>query len=177
MNKYKTRKLLIKENFQIKFIISFILLLFIEIILTTFCVYQLSYKALEESAFRSHIAIANTAQIIGPVILKVNMCAVILSFFFAGIIILLAYSRLKKLLGRLLTGIDNLTRNNTSFRIQTQGRKNSKNLFKEFNQAAVYLDKQQQDLRRTLTEISAETDLENINKLHAKLYSILKTKD
>ncbi len=177
MNTYKNRKLLIKGNFQIKFILGFIFLLFIEIILTTLCVYQLASQALEESAFKSHIAITNTAQIIGPVILKVNICAVILSSLIAGIMILFVYFQLKKLLGRLITGINNLTQNNTSFRIPTRGNKNNEILYKEFNQAAAYLDKQQQDLRKILTEIFAETKLENIAKLHDKLYSILKTKD
>ncbi len=172
MNTHKKRKLLIKENFQIKFITSFIFLLFIEIIVTTLCVYQLSYQALEKSAFKSHIAIANTAQIIGPVILKVNLCAIILISFIAGIIIIFAYSRLKELLGRIITGIDNLTRNNTAFRIQTRGRKNEE-ISREFNQAAAYLDNQQHDLRQILNALLVETEIRNIAELHKKLYAII----
>lgn len=176
MDKPKRKPFFVKGNFQIVFITGFILLLFLEVISAGFFIYKLSAEAIEVATFSSHINIDRSAQIIKPIIIKVNIYVMLMSVLLAGLATAIAYLRLHALFGKIMSGLENIRDNNTSFRIKPRGDKQACELIKEFNGAASYLDKQTTNLRMALDSLIAEKELSHVVKLHNKLYSIIATK-
>jgi len=177
MEKQKRRKFFIKGNFQINFILGFILLLFIEVMFAAMIIYKLSYSATEEAMFKSHLMIEKSSQIIEPIILKVNLCVILASILLAGIGTMIGYFRYRSLFSEIIRGLKNLKDNNSTFRINLGGGKNTRELIREFNHAASYLDKHQADLKIMLDSLSGENELKNIEKLHIQLCSIIAEKN
>lgn len=175
MNNVKRKPFFISGNFQIGFITGFILLLFIEVALAALYIYRLSEKAFEATAFKSHITIDTGAQIIGPIILKINIYVILISILLSALGTIITYVGRHALFNKLLEGLENLKRNNLSFRINPCGRKNTRELIKEFNQAASYLDKRKEDIHLTVDLLLEEKEIKHIEKLHNKLYSIIIT--
>jgi hypothetical protein len=173
MYTHKRQQFFVKGNFQIAFITGFIMLLFIEVIGAGVCIYRLSYEAIEASTYRSHISLESASQIIGPVILKVNMYVIFTSIILAGLAAAITCFKLHGLFDKIIEGLKNLKYNNTAFRIAESGRKNTRELIKEFNQAASCLDTRMTNVRRLLDLIATEKNLSNLEKLHNKLYSVL----
>ncbi len=173
MSKFKRKKFFLKDNFQLAFITGFILLLLFEVMLAGFFIYKLSAKALEEAAFSSHINIISSEQLIKPVVLKVNIYTMLTIVLIAGLAVAIANLRLHALFSKIIKGLENLKDNNTSFCIEPRGRKQTRELIKEFNQAASYLDKRLAGLRHVIDPLIEEKELKHIVKLHNKLYSII----
>jgi len=144
--------------------------------LAAFFIYRLSFGAIEKATFKSHITIDTGAQIVAPIILKVNIFVILISLILASLTVIIAYFRLRVLFGKIIEGLENLKRNNMSWRINLYGRKNTRALIKEFNQAASCLDKRLLDLRKTLDALLEEKELAHIAKLHNQLYSIVADK-
>lgn len=176
MKEQRRRKFFIKGNFQINFILGFILLLFTEVLLTAVIIYQSSYSATEKAMYKSHLVIEKSSQIIGPIILKVNLWVILASIVFAGIAAIISYSRYCAFFEEIIRGLKNLKDNNTSFRIKSGGGMNTRELIKDFNHAAAYLDKRQAGLKIILDALSMERELKNIEKLHIQLCSIIAEK-
>jgi len=174
MYKQKRKTFFIKGNFQIVFILGFILLLFIEVSLAGIFIYKSSAYALEKVAYSSHISIDKTAQIIKPIVIKVNASVILISIILAACIMALAGISLHSLFNRIIEGLKNLKNNNTSFRISQCGGKDTRELIKEFNQAAIALDKKKNDLNLLINSILAEKDLKTITNLHQKIYLMVK---
>lgn len=177
MNKFKRKSFFLKGNFQIAFIIGFILLLLLEVMLAGFFIYRLSEETLEKAAFSSHITIDRSAQLIKPVILKVNIYTMLMIVLIAGLAVTITNLRLHALFSKIIKGLENLKDNNTSFQIKPHGRKQARELIKEFNQAASYLDKRLAGLRHVIDSLLGEKELGHIAKLHDKLYSIIAGKN
>jgi hypothetical protein len=177
MNKNRRKPFFIKRNFRLTFIIGFIALLFIEVILTGVFIYKLSAAAVEKEAFRSHISINKSSQITGPIVLKVNVFSVIISIILAGIIVTVSYYRNRNLFDKIIEELENLRDNNLSFRIDAAGGKKARELINEFNAAASYFEQRGNNLQAVLDKLIAEKELENIEKLHNKLSSILTEND
>jgi len=177
MNRHKRKPFFIKENFQTTAIICFVLLLFIEVMAAGLFIYRLSEGAIENAEYSSHITISSGSQLIKPIILKVNACAILISVLLACLAAAIMYLRLRALFGKIINGLENLRDNNTSFRINQHGIKNTRELIKEFNQAASSLDKRLADSRDTLDSLIKERGLRHISKLHSRLYSIVAGKD
>lgn len=173
MHTHKRQQFFVKGNFQISFITGFISLLFIEVLGAGLCIYRLSYAAIEETTYKSHISIESAAQIIGPIILKVNTYVILISIILAGLAAAIVCFRLHGLFDKIITGLKHLKNNNTSFRISAGGSKNTRELIKEFNQAASCLDARLGNARQLLDLMAAEKNLYNLEKLHNKLYFIL----
>ncbi len=176
MEKYKRKGFFVKGNFQINFILGFILLLFIEVMLAATIIYKLSYGATEDAMFKSHLLIEKSSQIVGPIILKVNLCVIVISVVLAGILTLISYFRHRVLFDEIIRGLENLKSNHTAFRINLGSGKKAQELVKEFNQAAAYLDKHLADLRADLDELLVEKEFKNIKQLHNRLFSLLAEK-
>lgn len=177
MNKLKRKRFFIKGNFQIAFIIGFILILLLEVTLAGLFIYRLSQEALEKAAFSSHITIDRSAQLIKPIILKVNIYTMLAIVLIAGLAVMIANLRLHALFSKIIKGLENLRDNNTSFHIKPHGRKQARELIKEFDQAASYLDKRLAGLRHVTDSLLEEKELTHIAKLHDKLYSIIAGKN
>lgn len=177
MNKQKRKLFIIKSNFQIAFIIGFILLLFIEAMTAGLFIYRLSADAIEDAVFSSHITINRSTQIIRPIVLKVNTYFILISIFLAGLVIVIAYLRFHALFASIIEGLENLRGNNTAFRIKLRGIKNTRELIKEFNQAASSMDNYMALLRGTIDSLLQKKELKDIERLHNKLYSLITDKD
>jgi len=177
MNKYKRKPFFIKGNFQIAVIAGFVLLLFIEVMAAGLFIYKLSANAVEDAEYSSHITINSGSQLIKPIILKVNAYAILISVLLAGLAAAIMYFRLRALFAKIIKGLENLRDNNTPFRINRYGIKNTRELITEFNHAAAYLDKRRATVRDTLDALIKEKELKTISRLHATLYSILADKD
>jgi hypothetical protein len=177
INRNKRKLFFIKRNFQIDFIISFVALLFMEVSISGIFIYRLSAAAVENAAFRSHITINRSAQIIGPIILKVNACGIIVSILLAGLAMAITYRRNRDLFNKITAGLDNLRDNNPSFRIEPYGGKKTKSFINEFNAAASYFEQRLNNLRFILDSAIREKELINIEKLHARLSSIIAEKE
>jgi len=173
MNKHKRKPFFIKGNFQIAVIASFTLLLFIEVITAGLFIYKLSANAVEDAEYSSHITINSGSQLIKPIILKVNTYAILISILLAGLVAAIMYFRLRALFANIINGLENLRDNNTSFRINQYGIKNTRELIEEFNQAASSLDKRRGELQVALDSLIKETDTGHISKLHNRLYSLI----
>lgn len=156
---------------------GFIALLFIEVIVTDLFIYRLSSAAIEKEAVRSHIIINRSAQIIGPVILKVNIAAIIISIILAGLIAAIINQRNRNLFNKLIEGLENLKDNNLSFRIDARGGKKTVDLINDFNNTAAYFEQRRNNLRVVLDELIAEKKLDNIEKFHKRLFSIITETD
>ena len=176
MNKYKRKSFFIKKNFQVSFIICFIGILLLEVTTASFIIYKLSGELIENAAFSSHLIIDTSGEIITPVIIKVNTYVVIISIILACTIAAIMFQRRRFLFSQIIAGIQNIKNNNTSFRVKPFGRKNSRMLIKEFNSAADHLDKRMFDLRQTLNSLLEAKELDQITKLHNKLYDIISGK-
>lgn len=177
MNKQKRKLFIIKSNFQIAFIVGFILLLFIEVMAASLFIYRLSAETIEDAVFSSHITIDRSTQIIRPIVLKVNTCFILISIFLSGLVIVIVYLRFHALFSSIIEGLENLRGNNTSFRIKLRGRKNTRELIKEFNQAASSIDSRITLLRGTIDSLLQKKELKDIERLHNKLYSLIADKD
>lgn len=173
----KRKPFFIKRNFQITFIIGFVALLFIEVMLSGLFIYRLSAAAVEKAAFRSHITINRSAQIIGPIILKVNACGIIVSILLAGLAVAITYRRSRDLFNKIIEGLNNLRDNNLSFRIDERGSRKTAAFINEFNEAATYFEQRMNNLRFILEAAIAEKELKNIEKLHNRLSSLIAEKD
>lgn len=172
MNKSKRKPFFLKNNFQIAFIVGFVLLLLVEVASAGFLIYKLSEGAIENEAFSSHININTTAQLIKPIIFKVNIYTMLTSILLAGLVIAITYLRLHFLFRKIITGLERLG-DNAPFYIKPRGRKQARELIKEFDQAASYLEKRMNALHSVLDSLLVERELGHIVKLHAKLYSII----
>lgn len=177
MDKQKRKPFFVKGNFQIAFIIGFIMLLFIEITAAGLFIYRLSERAIEDTAFSSHLTIDRSAQIIRPIVIKANIYIMLISIFLACVVVAITYLKLHALFGKLIKGLENLKNNTGSFRINLRGGKNTREIIKEFNQAASYLDKHLGDLRLVLDSLLVEKELRHIAEFHDRLYSIIAGKD
>ncbi len=177
MNKNRRKPFFIKRNFQIYFIIGFIALLFIEAILTGLFIYRLSNAAVEKEASRPRISINKSSQLIGPIILKVNISGIIISIILAGLSVTVSYYRNRNLFNKIIEGLENLRDNNLSFRIDARGGKKTVELINEFNEAAYYFEQRGNNLRAVLDALIAEKELKNIEKLHNRLSSIITETD
>ncbi len=176
MSKQKRKAFLIKGNFQITFILGFILFLFIEVVTAGFVIYILSEKALEDVAFSSHVSFNRSLEIISPIVLKVNIWVTVGSIFLACALTLITYLNLHSLFSKIIKGLESLKNNHTSFRIGLRGNKDTRELIKDFNHAAGYLNKNMQDLRTTLDSLLEEKELDRITKLQNRLSSIISNK-
>lgn len=172
-NRNKRKLFFIKRNFQLNFILVFTALLFMEVLLSGLFIYRLSASAIEKEAFRSHIAINSGAQVIGPIILKVNACGIVVSILLAALAVTITYRRNRDLFNKLTEGLDNLRDNNPSFRIDPRGSKKTAALINDFNEAASTFEQRLNNLRFILDAAIAEKELKNIEKLHARLYAIV----
>lgn len=173
MNTIKRKRFFIRGNFQIAFIAGFVLLLFMETLSASFFIYILSSRAIEETAFKSHIAINSLAEIVAPIIIKVNICAILISIFLSCVAASIVYFRLIVLFDKILEGLENLRNKAASFRLDVRGGKNAREFIMEFNHMTSYLDKRQAGLLDVLNSIIEEKELKNISKLHKKLDSII----
>ncbi len=167
--KPKRNKFFIKGNFQLSFIIIFISLLFTQILITGLFFLKLTGAAIEEAAFKSHIAIHTSAQIIRPIIIKVNAAAVLTSIFIASIALIIIYIKRHILFTKIITGLEHLKKSDTSFRITLYGGKNTRGLIKKFNQTSDALDQRKNNLLKTLNYLIIEEDLNRIEELHRKI--------
>lgn len=177
MAKQKRRLFLLKENFQIIFITSFVLLLFVEVMAAGLCIYKLTNKSIEQAAFKSHLAVNSGAQIIAPIILKVNIYGILISILMAVLIAAMTFYRIRVLSAKLVKGLQSLADNTTTLLIQPYGGENTRQLIREFNHAASFLDKRQADLRSLLDSLLIEKELKQIDKLHQKLFTLLAEKN
>lgn len=177
MNKLKRKPFFIKRNFHIAFVIGFILLLLLEVMLAGALIYKLSAEAIENAAFSSHININRSAQLIKPIILKVNIYVMLMSVLLAGLAIAITYFRLHFLFSKIIRGLENFRNNNTPFHIKPSGGKQTRELIKEFNHASSCLDNRLSDLRLTLDSLLVEKDLKQTVKLQNRLYSIISHKN
>ena len=173
MSNQKRKPFLIKGNFQLTFILGFTLFLLIEVIAAGFAIYILAEKTLEDLAFSSHINFNKSLEIISPIVIKVNIWMILCSIFVACAITAITCINLHSLFSKIIQGLENLKNNHTSSRINPRGNKDTRELIKEFNHTAAYLDKNMQDLRTTLDSLLEEKELERIIELQNKLYSII----
>lgn len=176
MNKSKRRPFFIKDNFQLSFIAGFIALLFIEIMLADFFIYELSRKAVEDAAFSSHLSLERSAQILGPIILKVNICFIAVTFLLAVLTSAAAYYRLHIVFAGIVEGFNKLKKNNTSVRLKLRGTKPARELIGEFNKAAESLDKRAENLTLIMNSLDKEKELNRLTKLHNELCAIIAEK-
>lgn len=173
MSHQKRKLFLIKGNFQLAFILGFILFLLIEVIAASSAIYLLSQKALEHAAFSSHLGFNRSLEIISPIVIKVNVWVVLGSIFLACALMLITYINLHSLFSKIVQGLESLKNNHTSLRLNLRAGKNSQALIKEFNHAAEYFDRRLLDLRAALDSLLKEKELEKIIKLQNKLSSII----
>lgn len=73
---YKRRNYFIKKGLQSRFIFGFTLKVVLGFLASWLFVYYTVDKRLSEALYRSHIAIGSTGEIIGDILLKVNLFAV-----------------------------------------------------------------------------------------------------
>lgn len=73
---YKRRNYFIKKGLQSKFIFGFTLKVVLGFLASWLFVYYTVDKRLSEALYRSHITIGSTGEIIGDILLKVNLFAV-----------------------------------------------------------------------------------------------------
>jgi len=173
MNKQKRKKFFIKGNFQITIILGFTLFLFIEVLAAGWFIYKLSFTAIENASFKSHLTIDKGAQIIAPVILRINISVITITVLFSSLAAVIFYFRTRALFRKIIFGLENFKRNNMAFRLAPRGGKKTRELIKEFNQAASQLDKKHTELINVLDALLKENKLSQISKLHNKLYLII----
>ena len=73
---YRRRNYFIKKGFQARFILRFILVIFLGIMVSSGIVYFLTSKKIEEAYYRSHIKIASTGEIVYPILFTANIITV-----------------------------------------------------------------------------------------------------
>lgn len=166
---YRRKPFFVKGNFQIALVLGLGGLLFLEVMGAGWWIYRLAAQAIEEAAFRSHLTLQTSAQVIRPVVVRVNLALVGIGILLAGLAVAAAHARLHALFTRMLEGLENLRRNNTSFRLRGMGGKDSRELIQEFNRAASALDKRLGELRLVCDLLLAEKDLKAIQKHHERL--------
>ena len=155
------------------FNIALTLLLLLEVLTVSLFIYKLSAKAIEGAAFSSHLNIERSTEIIKPIIIKVNIYFMFSSLLLASLWLAATYLKLHRLFARIITGIEEIKSNHTSFRLDLNGGKPARRLISEFNQAASFLDKRRMNLISLLDALLAEKDLEKIKQLHRRLYLII----
>jgi len=177
MEKYKRKLFFLRENFQIHFICSFILFVFVEVIFAAWYIYRLAYLRIEEYAALSHMPVDSAAEVLGPVILKVNACVIVISIIIGFGAAFLSYKRLQELFGRIILGLNELKDNKTRVRLSASGGRNSRELIEEFNQAASCLAARTILIKKLTGELIHEKNIDQIEKIHNDLYSLLAQKD
>lgn len=173
MNNMKRKPFFIRKNFEIAFVVVFISLLLCEISGAVFFIYRLSWQALEDNVFRSHLNIQTAAQIVEPVIIKVNIYVVSITVFLGALALSIILIKRRRLFLKIISGLDNLKDNNASFRLRIYGGKKTRVLLKEFNQAAAFIDRRQRDMDSTFRLLTTEMDLKRLASLHKRLYHII----
>lgn len=177
MKKQKRRPFFIKGNFQIAFIGVFILLLLSETAAAGLLIYRLSAEAIESAVFSSHLAINQSAQIIKPIILKVNGWVALISILLACVAVTAVFFKLHTLFSRIIAKLKGLRDNKEFLPLPARGGKNTRKLIAEFNQAGSALDQRLREIHFLLDSLTVAEELSSIHKLHGKLHALIAGKE
>jgi methyl-accepting chemotaxis protein len=135
----KRRNYFIKKEFQGKFILKFILLIFLGIMVSSGIVYYLTVKNLEEAYYRSHIKIASTGEIVYPILLTANIITIGMIIIITIIITLLISHKIAGPLYRIEKSIREIANGNLSFQIYLRTKDELATLAGIFNNMIVKL--------------------------------------
>ncbi|MFZ3064697.1 MAG: HAMP domain-containing protein [Nitrospirota bacterium] len=137
--KYRRRNYFIKKGFQARFILRFILVIFLGIIVSSGIVYYLTSKKIEEAYYRSHIKIASTGEIVYPILFTANTITVGIIIVITIIITLLISHKIAGPLYRIEKSIHEIGEGNLSFKIYLRAKDELITLAEIFNNMMVTL--------------------------------------
>ncbi len=135
----RRRHYFIKKEFQGKFILKFILLIFLGIMVSSGIVYYLTVKNLEEAYYRSHIKIASTGEIVYPILLTANIITIGMIIIITIIVTLLISHKIAGPLYRIEKSIREIANGNLSFQIYLRAKDELITLAGIFNNMIVKL--------------------------------------
>ncbi|MBI5043922.1 MAG: HAMP domain-containing protein [Nitrospirae bacterium] len=131
--RYKRRNYFIKKGFQARFILRFILVIFLGIMVSSGIVYYLTSKRIEEAYYRSHIKIASTGEIVYPILIAANIVTVSIIIVITIIITLLISHKIAGPLYRIEKSIHEIGEGNLSFKIYLRAKDELITLAEIFN--------------------------------------------
>ncbi len=131
--RFRRRNYFIKKGFQARFILRFILVIFLGIIVSSGIVYYLTSKRIEEAYYRSHIKIASTGEIVYPILIAANIATVSIIIVITIIITLLISHKIAGPLYRIEKSIHELGEGNLSFKIYLRAKDELITLAEIFN--------------------------------------------
>ncbi len=131
--KFRRRNFFIKKGFQAKFILRFILIIFLGIVVSSGIVYYLTSKRIEEVYYRSHIKIASTGEIIYPILLTANIITLGIIIVVTIIITLLISHKIAGPLYRIEKSIHEIGEGNLAFKIYLRAKDELITLAEIFN--------------------------------------------
>ena len=131
--KWRRRNYFIKKGFQARFILRFILVIFLGIMVSSGIVYYLTSKKIEEAYYRSHINIASTGEIVYPILFTVNIITVGIIIVITIIITLLISHKIAGPLYRIEKSIHEIGEGNLSFKIYLRAKDELITLAEIFN--------------------------------------------
>ncbi len=131
--KYRRRNYFIKKGFQARFILRFILVIFLGIMVSSGIVYFLTSKKIEEAYYRSHIKIASTGEIVYPILFTANIITVGIIIVITIIITLLISHKIAGPLYRIEKSIHEIGEGNLSFKIYLRAKDELITLAEIFN--------------------------------------------
>ncbi|MEK6655838.1 MAG: HAMP domain-containing protein [Nitrospirota bacterium] len=131
--KWRRRNYFIKKGFQARFILRFILVIFLGIMVSSGIVYYLTSKKIEEAYYRSHIKIASTGEIVYPILFTVNIITVGIIIVITIIITLLISHKIAGPLYRIEKSIHEIGEGNLSFKIYLRAKDELITLAEIFN--------------------------------------------
>lgn len=131
--RFRRRNYFIKKGFQARFILRFILVIFLGIIVSSGIVYYLTSKKIEEAYYRSHIKIASTGEIVYPILFTANIITVGIIIVITIIITLLISHKIAGPLYRIEKSIHEIGEGNLSFKIYLRAKDELITLAEIFN--------------------------------------------
>lgn len=131
--KWRRRNYFIKKGFQARFILRFILVIFLGIMVSSGIVYYLTSKKIEEAYYRSHIKIASTGEIVYPIIFTANIITLSMIIIITIVITLLISHKIAGPLYRIEKSIHEIGKGNLSFKIYLRAKDELITLAEIFN--------------------------------------------
>ncbi len=146
----KRKPFFIRGNFQLVFILSYVLILAAGVLCDSALIYHMIKGILERAAFSSHLNLDSSGDLFWGTILKVNFllsCAIIAVGLLA---ITTIYVYLESFFATLSQGLEKLAAGKVSFRLRRRRLPGMRSFTKDFNEAAHALEKEAADIRAGL---------------------------
>ncbi len=171
----KRKPFFISGNFQLKFLLSYALILAAGIFFSVYFIYCSLKGILEKAAFSSHLSLSSTGELFWLTIVRINILIAMISVLAGFLAIALIHAYLDRFFHKLVAGLKAWGREDFSLRLKTKGSWWVQHLFDDFNRKAGALDKDNERFMGLVDSLIATINerrpgmLQKIKGLHAQL--------